>query len=152
MWRNRYELVAEGQLMATFEGRAVRGGGTLCLGGRNHEIRANVWSSRFELADETGVAIAGAERLGRKHWTVQAGERTYQFQRAAWRSEQVLIIDGRPAGFVRKKGGWGRDAVADLPGLPTLLQAFVVTVVLCMWEAQASSAAAGGAAGVAAVG
>jgi hypothetical protein len=79
---------------------------------------------------------------------VEAEGRTYTFERASfWRSEERLVLDGRPVGTVRRVGAFRGDAVADLPGLPLPLQVFVFTVVLSAWDAAATAAAAGGSSG-----
>ena len=141
LWRDRYDLVADGQPLATWDGRAWRSGGTFDLAGRRYDVKSNVWGTRFEMTDEMGMTVASADRVGRKRWTVEAGGRTYGFQRASWwRSEELLLADDRPAGSVRRVSTWRSDAVADLPGLPLPVQVFVVVVVLTMWDAQAAAA------------
>ncbi len=90
------------------------------------------------------MIVATADRVGRKRWTVEASGRTYRFQRVSWwRSEELLVADGRPVGSVRRVSRWRSDAVADLPDLPLPLQVFVVVVVMTMWDAQAAAAATG---------
>lgn len=142
LWRNRYDLVADGQPLATWDAGFWLSGGTFELAGRRYKVKSNAWGTRFEMLDEVGVAVAAADRVGRKHWTVEAGGRTYQFQRASWwRHEELILTDGQPAGSVRRASMWRGDAVADLPGLPLPLQVFVLAVVVTMWDAQAASAA-----------
>lgn len=103
-----------------------------------------MWGTRFEMTDEAGMIVAMADRVGRKQWTAGSG-RTYRFQQAPWwRSEELLVADGRPVGSVRRVSRWRRDVVADLPDPPLPLQVFVV-VVLTMWDAQATAAATAGA-------
>ena len=138
LWRNRYEIVADGQPLATWDGRVWRNGGTFELAGRRYDVKPNVGGTRFEMTDEAGSIVATANRVGRKRWTVEASGRTYRFQRASWwRFEQLLVADGRPVGSVRGVSSWRRDAVADLADLSLPLQVFVVVVVLTMWDAQA---------------
>ncbi|HEU5469284.1 MAG TPA: hypothetical protein VFV67_01425 [Actinophytocola sp.] len=140
-WRNSYQLVADGELLATWTGRVWRGGGTVDLAGQRHEVAANAWSSRFEMTDEAGAVVAAADRVGRKRWTVAADGRTYRFRRASWwRSEELLDEAGQPVGSVRRVG-WGGTAVADLPGLSLPVQVFVLVVALAKWEAQSAAAA-----------
>ena len=142
LWRNRYEIVADGQPLAMWDGRVWRNGGTFDLAGRRYDVKSNVWGTRFEMTDEAGIIVATADRVGRKRWTVQASSRTYRFQRASWwRSEELLVADGRPVGSVRRVSHWRSDAVADLPDLPLPLQIFVVAVVLSMWDAEAAAGA-----------
>lgn len=146
LWRNRYEIVADGQPLAMWDGRVWRNGGTFDLAGRRYDVKSNVWGTQFEMTDETGMIVAKADRVGRKRWTVEANGRRYRFERASWwRSEDLLVADGRPVGSVRSVSRWRRDAVADLPDLPLPLQVFVVVVVLAMRDAQATAAATAGA-------
>jgi hypothetical protein len=101
LWRNRYEIVSDGQPLAMWDGRVWRNGGTFNVAGRRYEVKSNVWGTRFDMTDEAGMIIATADRVGRKRWTVEANGRTYRFQRASWwRSEQSLVADGRPVPFV----------------------------------------------------
>jgi hypothetical protein len=142
MWRDRYEIAADGRTLATWEGRLWRTGGTFDLAGRHYDVRSNALGSRYEMTDQVGVGVASADRVGRKRWTVTADGRTYAFQRASWwRSEEVLVVDGRRMGTVRRVRAWRGDAVADLPGLSLPVQVFVLVVVLTMWDAQAAVAA-----------
>jgi hypothetical protein len=146
LWRNRYDIVADGQPLAMWDGRVWRNGGTFDLAGRRYDVKSNLWGARFEMTDEAGMIVARANRVGRKRWTVEASDRTYRFQRASWwRSEELLLADDRPMGSVRRVSRWRRDAVADLPDLPLAVQVFVVVVVLAMWDAQATAAATAGA-------
>ncbi len=129
-----------------WNGRGWRNGGTFDLAGRRYDVKSNVWGTQFQMIDEPGMIVATTDRVGRKRWTVEASGRTYRFQRASWwRSEELLVADGRPVGSVRGVSSWRRDAVADLPDLPLSLQVFVVVVVLAMWDAQATAAATAGA-------
>jgi hypothetical protein len=142
LWRNRYDIVADGRSLATWDGRVWRNGGSFDLAGRHYEVTSNLLGSRFELTDQVGMTVAAAERVGRKRWTVESGGRTYRFQRASWwRSEESLVVDGRTVGSVRRTRPWRGDAVADLPDLPLPVQVFVLAVVLTMWDAQAAAAA-----------
>jgi hypothetical protein len=86
LWRDRYDLVADGRPLATWDGRTWRRGGTFDLAGRRYEVKPNMWASRFEMTDQTGMVVASGERVGRKRWTVQANGRTYRFQRASYRT------------------------------------------------------------------
>ena len=144
MWRNRYEIAADGQPLATWDGRAWRSGGTFALEGQRYAVKANVWGTRFELTDGAGQVVAGADRVGRRRWTVEAAGRVYRFAKPSWwRSDEVLVADGRPVGSVRRLRGWHGGAVADLPGLPPPVQVFVVVVVVTMWNAQVAASSGG---------
>ena len=143
-WRGDYELSAGGRPLTRWNARIWRGGGTFDIEGRRYEVRAVRFGSRYEFRDRTGMPLAVANRVGRKRWNVEAEGRTYTFERASfWRSEERLVVDGRPVGTVRRLGAFRGDAVADLPGLPLPLQVFVFTVVLSAWDAAAGGSACG---------
>lgn len=142
MWKNRYDITADGEQLATWDESSWKTGGTLELDGRHYEVRANMWGTRYELVDGDGTSIASADRVGRKSWTVEADGRTYEFRRVSmWRQEEELRSDGQRVGSVRRKSIWRGDAVADLPGIPRPVEVFVLAVVLTMWDLAAASAA-----------
>jgi hypothetical protein len=148
-WKNRYEITTDGQVLATWEGSVWKTGGTFDLDGRRYEIRGNMWGSKYGIVTEDGTAVASADRVGRKRWTVEAAGRIYEFQRASlWRHEEILHSEGRAVGSVKRTSIWRSDAIADLPGLPIPVQIFVLAVVLTRWDQQAAAGAgAAGAAG-----
>ena len=46
LWRNRYEIIADGQPLAMWDGRVWRSGGTFDLAGRRYDVKSNVWGTR----------------------------------------------------------------------------------------------------------
>lgn len=146
IWKNRYQITANGGHLATWDGSLWKAGGHFELGGRRYEVRGNMWGSRDGMATENGTPVASARRVGRKRWTVESDGRTYQFQRpSVWRNEEELVVDGRRVGSVRRTSWWRSDAAADLSGLATPVQIFVLAVVLTKWDwDDAGTAAAGG--------
>ncbi|GAA3750704.1 hypothetical protein GCM10022225_38750 [Plantactinospora mayteni] len=141
-WRSRYEISVRGRFVTTWDNAFWRSGGDFELDGQRYQVRGNAWGNRFTLLDAAGGAVASADRVGRKRWTVEAGGQTYHFQRASlFGSEQELHAAGRRIGSVRRTGFWRGDAVADLPGLPLPVQVFVLGVVITMWSQQAAVAA-----------
>ena len=142
VWKNRYEFVAAGRQLATWDESSWKAGGTLELEGRSYEVRANMWGSRYGMADAHGVRIASADHVGHKSWTVDADGRVFEFRRASpWRQEEELLADGQRVGSVKRTSKWRGDAAADLPGLPLSVQVFVLAVVLTRWDTQAAAAA-----------
>jgi hypothetical protein len=142
-WRSRYEVTADGRTVAIWDSALWKSGGDFDLGGRHYQVRGNVWGNRFEMVDSYGMAVASADRVGRKKWTVTAGARTYEFRRASlWRGEQELHSDGVRVGSVKRVSMWRGDATADLPGLDLPVQIFVLGVVITMWNAQAAASGA----------
>ena len=145
VWKNRYDILADGRRLATWDRSSWKAGGTVELNGRRYEVRANMWGSKHGMVDEDGTPIASADRVGRKNWTVEAGGRSYEFQRASmWRQEEELHFEGRRVGSVKRNSIWRGDAVADLPGLSPPVQVFVLAVVLTKWDVAAATAATAG--------
>lgn len=145
VWKNRYDIIADGRRLATWDGSSWKAGGTIELDGRRYEVRANMWGSKYGMVDQHGTRIASADRVGRKNWTVEADGRTYEFQRASWRRQEVeLHLEGRRVGSVRRNSIWRSDAVADLPGLPLTVEVFVLAVVLAMWDSEAVTSVSAG--------
>lgn len=144
VWKNRYDIIADGRQLATWDGSSWKAGGTVELDGRRYEVRANMWGSKYGMVDEDGTRIASADRVGRKNWTVEADGRTYEFRRASlWRQEEELHSEGRRVGSVKRNSIWRGDAVADLPGLPLSVEVFVLAVVLTKWDSDSAAATAG---------
>ena len=140
VWKNRYDIIADGRLLATWDASSWKAGGTVELGGRRYEVRANMWGSKYGMVDQDGTPIASADRVGRKNWTVEADGRTYEFHRASmWRQEEELHLEGRRVGSVRRKSMWRGDVVVDLPGLPPTVAVFVLAVVITMWDRAAAA-------------
>jgi hypothetical protein len=142
VWKNRYDIIADGRRLATWEGSSWKSGGALELDGRHYEVRADMWGSKYGMVAEDGTRIASADRVGRKNWTVEADGRTYEFRRASmWRHDEELHSEGRRLGSVKRTSIWRGNAVADLPGLPLSVEVFVIAVVLTKWDSEAASAA-----------
>lgn len=154
LWQNRYAIGADGRQLAVWDGSLWTAGGTFELDGRRYKVRGNMWGSTYGMVDQAGAPVAKANRVGRKRWTVEAGGRTYTFQRASlWRDEQELrSADGRRLGSVRRTSLWRGDAVADLPSLPLPVQIFVLAVVLTMWNSSSAAGTSGATGAIAAIG
>jgi hypothetical protein len=148
LWRRHYEIGVDGRRIAGWEPSWWRSGGVFQLDGVRYEVRGTALGSRFELIGPAGQPLASARRVGRKRWTVRAGDDTYQFRRTSiWRGDQELLLGDQAVGSIRRTSRWRGSAVADLPGMPTPVQVFVLCVVLAMWDAAAAaanSAVAGG--------
>lgn len=148
-WTSRYEITEDDRVLATWAPSIWKTGGTVELDGRRYVIRGNLWGSKYGMSTEDGTPVASADRVGRKNWTVEAGGRILECQRASiWRQEQIVHSEGRRLGSVSRTSWWRGDATADLAELPVPVQLFVLAVVLTMWDQQeASAASTGGASG-----
>jgi hypothetical protein len=141
-WARRYQLTADGQPVAMWDPSWWRTGGTFEVDGRRYQVRANAWGSKFTMRDETDSEVARVERAGRKHWTVVAGGRTYDFRRSSvWGNRQELLVEGVAAGSLRRTSAWSGSIEADLPGVPLPVQIFVVGVQIALWQAAQAAAA-----------
>src|SRR5690349_14601524 len=95
MWGRRYQLAAEGRPVAVWDSSWWRTGGEFEVDGRRYQVRAGAWGTKYRMADEAGQEVALVERAGRKHWTVRAGGRAYEFRRASFRgNRQEMLADG----------------------------------------------------------
>lgn len=144
--RNHYDISADGTDLTTWNSRMWRKGGSFELAGKHFDVGGNLWGRTYGMATADGAEVATADRVGRRSWNVRVGKRSYDFRRGSfWRGDQVLLdATGTEIGSVRKIGIWGREAEADLPGLPLPVQVFAFAVVLSMWESQRQAAAAAG--------
>jgi hypothetical protein len=150
LWRRRYDISIDARHLTRWEPSWWTSGGVFELDGQRYQVRGTAVGSRFQLIGPGGEPLASAQRVGRKRWTVQAGDHTYQFRRASmWRGDQELVLGDQAVGAIRRDSMWRGSAVADLPGMSAPVQVFVLCVVLAMWDraaAAANSAAAGAAA------
>ena len=139
VWGGRYDLVADGERVATWEKSGWQPGGTLELDGRRYVLRADLMERTCALVGSGGVRIASADRVGRKDWTIAAGGATYRFRRTApWRLKETLLVDGQRVGSLRRRNAWRGPAVAELPGVPLDVEVFALAVVLMRWNAGAT--------------
>lgn len=148
LWRNRLEITADGRALTTWEGSVWRSGGTFEWDGRHYRIRGNLVGNRYEMVTEDdGVAVASARRVGRRKWTVEAGDEVLAFRRGSvWRQEEIWYSEDRQLGSLRWTSLWHREVLVDLPGLSIPVQIFVLAVTLARWQAAegAGAPAAGG--------
>jgi hypothetical protein len=144
MWRGRYRLTADGREVAVWEPSWWRLGGSFEVDGRRFQVRPNGWGGKYRMLDEAGNEVAAIERAGRKHWTMRADGRVYEFRRASvWGNRQELLSGGARPGSIRRTSGWTGAIEADLPGMPLAVQIFVVGVQIARWQAQRAVAASG---------
>ncbi len=140
LWDGRYDLLEDGRWVATWERSLWATGGRFELGGRSFTVRANLLVDEARLTGAGGRWLASAHGFGRKNWTIEADGETYHFSRAApWRHEEKLLDGRRRLGSVRRTNVWRGDAVADLPGLPRVVEVFAIAVVLTRWESDAAA-------------
>ena len=140
-WKGRYDIVAGGRPVATWDASAWRSGGRLEIEGRSHEVRANLWRGNWSMTDDGGSVVATATGVGRRTWTVTADGVSHEFRRGSWwRYEVDLLAAGAAVGSVRRPRVWRSDAVADLPGVPLDVGIFALAVVLATWDNDAAAA------------
>jgi hypothetical protein len=138
VWGARYDLLADGERVATWEQAGWRPGGTLELDGRRYLLRSDPAGRTCSLVGSGGRQIASADQVGRRDWTIRAGETTYRFRRAApWRQKEDVLVDGQRVGSLRRRTPWRGRPVSDLPGVPLDVEVFALAVVLMQWSAQA---------------
>lgn len=142
MWRGRYQIAEDGRPITMWDPSWWHTGGDFEIDGHRFTVRANGWGSKYRMYDEADNEIALVEKAGRKHWSVQADGRAYEFRRASfWGNEQELLVGGVRAGSLRRKSAWSGNIEADLPGMPQPIQVFVIGVQISLWKAQSAAAA-----------
>lgn len=135
VWRNDYDITADGRPLAVFDGSLWRGGGALVVDGRRYQVRSSMWATSCTLVDDAGELVASARRIGRKDWSIEAAGATHAFRRSSvWSLEQEHVVQGLPVGTIRRTSAWRGEAVADLPLLSPLVALFAITVVLITWD------------------
>jgi hypothetical protein len=131
-----------GRQIAVWDSSMWKSGGEFELDGRRFQVRSNAWGTKYTMVDDTGAVVASADRVGRKRWTVAAGGLTYHFRRKSiWSNEEELVLGDTRVGSVRKTSFWRGDIAVELPSLATVVQLFVLGVVISIWNAQAAAAA-----------
>lgn len=123
--RSRYSVFDRGRQIAVLDGSMWTGGSGFTLG-------------------ETGSALAWADQVGRKQWTVTPAVRHHFRRKSLLGQEEKLILGGTRVGSVRKTSFLRGDVIAELPGLPEAVQLFVLGVVISKWDAQILAAGAAG--------
>lgn len=142
LWRGTYEIAVDGRPVTTWTPKVWSSGGVFELDGRHYAFTGKGFGSRYALT-AGGTPVARADCVGRRDWTLREGGRTHTFRRASfWSGDQLLVDGGRVLGGVRRTGRWRGDAEAELPGLGLPVQIFALTVVLTLWSAQVTAAAA----------
>jgi hypothetical protein len=75
----KYQISADGQPVAVWDPSFWRSGGDFEIDGHRFQVRANAWGTKYRMLDQAGNDVAVVEQAGRKHWSVQADGRTYEF-------------------------------------------------------------------------
>ncbi len=132
----RDDTTRDDKVICTWKPSAFIGGGTFELEGHRYDVARGGWTGRrYRLRDEAGRLVALADGVGRTAWTVETGGEVHEFERPSpWRRDQVLVRDGTPVGAVRRTSAWFGEAEADLPGLSTAVQVFVLVSLLAVWD------------------
>ncbi|MFG1923010.1 hypothetical protein [Cryptosporangium sp. NPDC048952] len=140
--KSGYEISLAGRALVRWDAKTWKVGGSFTLDDQRYDVRTNALATKYELLDQDGASVAVAHRVGRKQWTVEADGQTYTFERGSmWREEQKLTLGGQQVGTIRRTSVWSGAAAADLPGLPLLVQVFVLLVALSSWDVTAAVAA-----------
>ncbi|WP_127504987.1 hypothetical protein [Actinoplanes solisilvae] len=142
VWKSNYLVTDRGREITTWDSSTWKSGGEFLLDGQRFQVRSNTWGTKYTMTDDFGAVLASADRVGRKHWSVEAGGQTYAFRRKSiWHSEEELVLGDTRVGSIRKTNVWRGDIEVELPTLPRSLQVFALGVVISMWDAQSSAAA-----------
>ena len=64
VWKTRYDIIADGRRLATWDESSWKVGGKIELDGRRYEVRANMWGTKYAMVDEAGTPIASSATAG----------------------------------------------------------------------------------------
>jgi hypothetical protein len=129
-----YDVFSNDESLTLYETSMWRAGGTFTLDAVVYEARCNLMASWWDLTTGDKL-VARAGSLLRAQWTIQADGHSYRFQRAGlFRREFEYLRDDAVVGFIRRPSMWNNDIEADLPGLPLVLQVFLVGVCVVAWR------------------
>lgn len=146
LFRNGFDLVDEaGQVLAVFDGSSWRERGEITAGARTFDFRRRGWRT-FALS-EGGSEVSTASQRGwlSLTWDVGFAGAAYSLVRGSiWsRALQVRDAAGATLGEIRPTGVFSRAVDVRLPdSLTPELQAFVVAVVVSLWNRQNAAATA----------
>jgi hypothetical protein len=133
-----YEITCDDRPVCTWKPKVFLRAGTFVLDGRRYDVARGWIGHRYRLLDDAGGLVAEADGVGGLTWTLEISGETdgvrHTFQRPSlFRRDQMLVVDGAPAGTVRRTSVWRDEVEADLPGLPLLVQVFVLVSLLAVW-------------------
>jgi hypothetical protein len=134
-WTNRFAVTRDGRLVTTLDTvQRDNFPGSFTLDGHHYTLPGSIWDSRLSLVDERGDVVARASRTSHG-WTLAADQRTYYLRGAfLWGLSQQFEAGDPPIGTVRRTGRWQRGVDLDLPGVPTVLQIFLLAVNIASWD------------------
>lgn len=138
----RYEILSDGQPVATWSQKFWRSGGDITLAGHTYRVDATTFTNKYRMYDSLGSEVATAEKAGRRNWTLTADGKPHRFRRRSFfGSTQDLMTGDSVVGSITKKGFWGNRVEADLPTLSLPAQIFVIGVMITTWDREAAAAA-----------
>lgn len=143
-----YAIVKSGAPVGEIVGHRMGGGATINIGGKSYEAaREGVMSSAYYL-ESGGNRIARAERTSafKGSFTLQAGGRTYLLSRASAFGRAFALTENEvKVGSIARMGFFSRMSAAELPDdLALEVQAFLIWLVIAMWQRQVLAGTVGG--------
>lgn len=141
-------LDGAGATVAVIDLSNWRENATIEVAGRRYLARHRTWAKEFVLEDESGRAVATAEKPSawRERFLFVLGERRYELARgSAWGGTFVVSRAGAGVvGSVRQKGWFSSEVYVELPEeLPVEVQMLILwlTMVLRRRQEAASGSA-----------
>ncbi|MCO1659649.1 hypothetical protein [Pseudonocardia humida] len=135
-FRYSYLITEDGGVPVTTLTQGFRDHAEFELAGVAYRMRmSGIVRRQALLEDPDGRPVAGADRLGRRSWTVTAPGSSHEFERVGlFGTEYAHVVEGRRVGSIRRTGFWRTGAQADLPALPRPLAVFTFAVALVTWQ------------------
>jgi hypothetical protein len=141
----QFSLVENGVPIGEIDCGGMREQATIAIGGASFiAAREGILTGKLYL-EADGARLASAERLSawRGGFTVRAGAATYALKSASWLGRAfVLTENDATIGSIARQGFFSRKSKADLPDkLAPGLKAFLIWLVISVWQRQATIAA-----------
>ena len=141
-----YDLFSGDEQVASFEHGWWREGATLSVGGESYRIEAaSRWGRgpfRLLLGDEV-ILEATVPSIWKSHLVVDIGGDVLDLRPKSFTLKTWFLTDsaGTTRGRIERESWWSRRAVVDMPdGTPLSVQAFLLCLVVFMWNRQMAAA------------
>ncbi|AHH18815.1 hypothetical protein [Nocardia nova] len=128
----RYEIFDGGDLVTTVSARTAQHGGEFDLDGQIYQFEGSAFGGDCSLRALDGRVVASAGRDGLRSRRIATSGRTFCLTRTGFGSRNLELAEGDDRiGRVRRVG---RGAEAELSGLDSPAEVFVLVVALAMWQ------------------
>ena len=148
LFSRSFALEHEGQVIAELKTGFASESASMMVAGAPYEVRRERRLAGDFVLHQLRQELARARKPSafRSRMEIRWDSRIYELARpSAWRRDFVLRFDGQDVGSIRPESAFTRRADVDLPDdVPLPVAAFVVALVVLMWNRDAAAASGGG--------